>query len=394
MKEIDLKSRMKVELSNILKFWMTNAIDINHGGFVAQMSNNGDYSKTVEKGGVLNARILWTFSAAYNFTNQTEYLGIAQRAFDYIKINFIDVKYGGSYWSLNQDGSPANKRKQIYALAFTIYGLSEYAHATQNEEAFDLAFELYHSIEKYSYDPTTGGYKEAFSNSWKELQDLRLSPKDRNDPKTMNTHLHIIEAYANLYKHKPNEELKKQIIKLLGVFEHKIIDSTTYHMNLFFDKNWVSQATAISYGHDIEASWLLLECAEIVGDRALITKWEGIAVKMVDAAAQGLNKDGSLYHEFDPVTQHKDNHREWWVSAEAMVGFYNAYHITGDVKYLNCVLVLWSFIDKYILDHKNGEWLWGLHSDYSVMQEDKIGPWKCPYHNARACMELIDRIGD
>lgn len=400
----NFKKEIESELSNVLHFWTKNTLDEVNGGFIGKMDSYGKIHSEAEKGGVLNARILWTFSAAAGFetlseTERKNALKLAERAFDYFKNNFVDHEKGGVYWSINANGTPKSTRKQIYGLAFAIYGLSEFYKVSENQEALALAKELCHLIEKYSFDEENGGYWEAFTKDWELLEDLRLSEKDRNDPKTMNTHLHIIEAYVNLYKVWNDEGLKAKIEQLLEVFETHIIDAKTGHMKLFFDAEWNSQSSGISYGHDIEAAWLLHESAEALGNSQLTKKWEGYAVKMADATLEGFNLDGSLSHEKDEETGHIDTHREWWVSAEAMVGFLNAYQISKDEKYLSLVLQIWEFTKKHLIDSKNGEWFWGVYPstscepNYQIMDsEDKVGFWKCPYHNARASMELIRRL--
>ena len=387
------KQEIQESLSDILHFWQKKSLDLTHGGFIGKMDFEGIIHQKAEKGGVLNARILWTFSAAYNFTKDVEYLQIAERAYNYIQKHFRDKENGGVYWSVDFEGNPLSTRKQIYSQAFTIYGLAEYYKATQNVEAINFAKELFYLIEKYSFDTKKGGYFEAFSRGWELLEDLRLSEKDRNDPKTMNTHLHVLEAYTTLFEVWQDSELEKQIRNLLNIFEEKIIDSKNNHMRLFFDVNWIPTSQSVSFGHDIEAAWLLQEAAEALKDEGLISKFKAVAVKMADAAAEGLQADGSSIHEFDPSTNHQDIHREWWVEAEGMVGFLNAYQITKNEKYLTTVQGLWDFTKKYLKDSKNGEWIWGVYEDYSPMKnEDKIGFWKCPYHNSRACMETIKRI--
>jgi len=398
------KKEIQSELINILEFWSKNTLDEVNGGFIGKMDTYGNIHLDAEKGGVLNARILWTFSAASSFEtlNKAERinaLNLANRAFHYFKTYFIDYEIGGVYWSLNADGSPKSTRKQTYALAFAIYGLSEFYKVSENEEALTLAKDLFSLIEKHSLDKEKGGYWEACTKDWEPLEDLRLSKKDRNDPKTMNTHLHLVEAYVNLYKVWKNEELASKIEVLLGVFEIYIIDSKTGHMKLFFDKEWNSQSAGISYGHDIEAAWLLHESAEVLENAALTEKWEKYAVQMAKATIEGFNLDGSLNHEKDAETGHLDTHREWWVSAEAMIGFLNAYQISKDEKYLPIILQLWEFTKEHLIDHKNGEWFWGVYPptscepNYQIMDaEDKVGFWKCPYHNARACMELVNRV--
>ncbi|WP_210463310.1 AGE family epimerase/isomerase [Rufibacter roseolus] len=383
---------MGTELERILAFWVGHTLDHRHGGFVGQIDNTGTVNHGAPKGSVLNARILWTFSAAFRQTGQKTYLETATRAFDYLCASFLDSAHGGVYWMVDAQGQPLNNRKQIYALAFTIYGMSEFYLATQNEKALEVSQELFRWIEKYSFDPAHGGYLEAFSQTGELLEDLRLSEKDRNDPKTMNTHLHILEAYANLYRAWPDPLLGKQLGGLIEVFLQHIVDAETGHLKLFFARDWASSANLVSYGHDIEASWLLQEAAEVLGDAKLLAQVKETALQMARATAEALLPDGSLYHELNADTRHYDTHREWWVSAEAMVGFLNAYELTQDEAFLRHSLGAWRFAQTHLLDLERGEWHWGVHEDYSLMdKEDKVGFWKCPYHNARACLEVIHR---
>lgn len=388
------RAEVAAELSSILAFWRANSLDTEKGGFVGRLSNEGIPDESAPKGAVLNARILWTFSAAARQAGIAENRAVADRAYDYFVKHFLDQEMGGVYWTVTSEGEPLSTRKQIYALAFAIYGLSEYYLLTQKAKALTLCQELYRWIEGHSYDTEQGGYFEAFSREGTLLDNLRLSEKDRNDPKTMNTHLHILEAYANLYRAWPDPALAGQIRNLMAVFQEHIIDPATYHLRLFFTANWQLTADLVSYGHDIEAAWLLLEAAEVLGDASLIAQFQQVAIQMARAAATGLQSDGSLVHELDRATNHYDTHREWWVSAEAMVGFLNAWQLTKEPEFYGQALASWGFIQEYLLDKAGGEWRWGIFEEYSPMtDEDKIGPWKCPYHNARACMEVVRRLG-
>ncbi|GGK87843.1 AGE family epimerase/isomerase [Rufibacter glacialis] len=386
------QQEMETELARILGFWAEKTPDHQHGGFVGQIDHSGQVNPQAPKGSILNARILWTFSAAFKQTGQKTYLEMATRAFEYMLSSFLDSAHGGVYWMVDAQGQPLNTRKQIYALAFTIYGMSEFYLATQNEKALQVSQELFRWIEKYSFDAEHGGYLEAFSQTGQLLEDLRLSEKDRNDPKTMNTHLHVLEAYANLYRAWPDQHLGTQLRGLIEVFLHRIIDPATGHLHLFFSRDWTSSGNLVSYGHDIEASWLLQEAAEVLGDQALLSRVKVVALTMANATAEAVLPDGSLYHELNLDQDHYDTHREWWVSAEAMVGFFNAYELTGSQDFLQRSLNSWKFAQTHLLDLAGGEWHWGVHDDYSLMaQEDKVGFWKCPYHNARACLEIMHR---
>lgn len=382
---------LQQELNDILSYWMQYAQDDAQGGFYGSVDNSNIPDPEAPKGIVLNARILWTFSAAYNQTREQKYLAVAERAYRYIVSYFIDKEFGGAYWTVNHKGEKLNDRKQVYGQAFCIYGLSEYYKATSEREAFDLAIKMYWLIEYHAYDQKQKGYFEAFSRDWKPVEDLRLSSKDANEKKTTNTNLHIAEAYANLYQVWPDKKLKQQIENLLEVFAHHIVNDETHHLNLFFDEKWNIKSGLVSYGHDIEVAWLLNQVAERVNHPGWTMTMRSLGVKIADAAVEGLDEDGGLAYESENENRISEKH--WWPQAEAMIGFFNAYQITGDEKYFQYSLGCWRFTSNYIRDHQHGEWFWGVYTDHSLMQgHDKVGLWKCPYHNARACMELIRRI--
>jgi len=387
-----LKTELTAELGAILDYWSKNMIDTQNGGFAGQIDNNENVIQNAEKGAVLNARILWSFSASYQITKKTEHKNLAKRAFDFLSNNFYDAEFGGLFWSINADKTPKDTKNQIYALAFAIYGLSEYYVISKDEKALSIAINLYLKIQKYSYDPVNKGYLEAFTRDWQPIEDLRLSEKDANEKKTMNTHLHIIEAYANLFRVWKDKELQKDIIELLRTIEKHFINTETGHLRLFFDENWTEKPDVISYGHDIEAAWLLLQCAEISEDETLIGNYKKYAVQMADVTKEGLDNDGGLWYEFDPKKNELIAEKHWWVQAEALIGFYNAYELTGKKNYLDIVFRNWDFIKKHLIDTKNGEWFWGIYRDNSLIEKDKAGFWKCPYHNSRSCIELINRI--
>lgn len=387
------KTEVENELHSILNYWIKNTVDELNGGFFGKIDNIGDVYTTAPKGAVLNARILWTFSAAYNYNKEEKYLSTAARAFEYMLAHFIDREYGGVYWTVGFEGNMLDSKKQIYALAFCMYGLGEYYTATKNEESLSLALQLYDCIEEHSYDAKHKGYSEAFTRNWEESNDLRLSAKDANEKKTMNTHLHVIEAYANFYKVHPSAELENKIAELLQLFDKYFINCKTFHLKLFFDEAWNEKPDVISYGHDIEAAWLLLQCAETIHHTEWIEKYKVHAIKIADAAAEGLDNDGGLWYEYEPSHKTLIKEKHWWPQAEAMVGFYNAHQLTNDEKYLNQSINSWQFIKQHLLDARHGEWFWGVKEDYSIMpNEDKAGLWKCPYHNARACLEIMKRI--
>lgn len=385
------QSEVSQELENILEYWQKYTLDDEFGGFYGKINDQNEVIPFAEKGSVLNTRILWTFSAAYGNNPNPAYLEMAHRAYEYLLNHFKDNEFGGIYWSADYLGNPLNTRKQMYGQAFAIYGLSEYFKITHNQAALDWAIELFEIIEKYSFDKVYGGYLEALAQDWQPIDDLKLSQKDANEKKSMNTHLHIMEAYANLLTVWKSELLIEQLKGIIKVFLDKIVDSKTGHQHLFFDNDWTIKSEIISYGHDIEASWLIHEAAEILGDKDLLQETQKSALKITDSVKSGISEDGSLAYESEYDVHDTDKH--WWVQAEAMVGYFNAFQLSKNEKYLKQSIKSWEFIKQFLIT-PTGEWIWATQGNENspMPNQDKAGFWKCPYHNARACLEIKTRI--
>ena len=380
------------ELDSILQWWATRMTDDQHGGFYGRIDGRGLLHPEADKGVILNARILWTFSAAARFSGNPAWTTVAERAYHYFSLHFIDPHQGGVFWMLDHLGEPVQTKKQVYAQAFAVYALSEYFLLTRRPEALQSALEIFWLVEKYSRDPERGGYFEAFSRDWRPLADLRLSDKDANAAKTMNTHLHLLEAFTNLYRAYPNGAVKAPLKSLIECFLDKFIDPATHHLRLFFDERWNLQPGPVSFGHDIECSWLLCEAAEALGDPGLLPKATRAALAMAGATLrEGLDTDGGLFNEVHPDGSF-DTDKHWWPQAEAVVGFYHAWQRSGDKQYLHASLGCWSFIKRFLKDPEGGEWHWRTdRQGLPVLSEDKAGPWKCPYHNGRMGMEMMRR---
>lgn len=373
---------------NILEFWQRKMF-CPEGGFYGAMSGNGELLKDADRGAVLNARILWSFAAAYRVLGDREYLHCAIHAKEYLLTKFYDADRGTLAWSVDSNGVPKDTKNQFYALGFAVYALSEYNRVTGDKDALEQAKRLYRSIEQHSYVAASNGYIEARREDWSEIEDLRLSEKDDNAPLTMNTHLHILEAYTNLYRVWRSEELKTALARLINIFIDKIYNPSTGHLSLFFDMEWGRLDGIYSYGHDIEASWLLLEAAQVLGDSALRDKVVAITSKVGGAAKEGLQEDGSMIYERH-ASGELDTDRHWWVQAEAVVGLMWLAEFHGDAAAEAEALECWEYIKSRIIDYEGGEWWWSRREDGSInMSEDKAGMWKCPYHNSRMCLEII-----
>lgn len=408
--------------NNILHFWINKMVDHENGGFYGRMDGKEVLHPEAEKGAILNARILWSFSAAYRVLKKPEYLKMATYAKDYFITHFLDEEYGGVYWSLDYKGNPLNTRKQFYAIGFALYGMSEYARATGDREALECALQLFDCIEGHALDHQYNGYIEACTREWGTIADMRLSELDANYPKSQNTHLHIIEPYANLLRclkefHNaascsyvpaigavlpvevtvPQEtvcRVEAALRNIISIFTDRILNPETHHLDLFFEMDWTRGAGHLeSYGHDIECSWLMHEAALVLGDKDVLEKMEPIVQAVAKASEKGLRPDGSMIHEANLDTGHVDDDLHWWVQAENVVGWMNIYQHFNDQQALQHAERCWQYIKDNLIDYENGEWHWSRHPDGSLNTvDDKAGFWKCPYHNSRMCLEVIERF--
>lgn len=386
----NLRNEIEEHLTDtILPFWM-KLIDVENGGFYGQIDFNLTIDKEADKGGIAISRFLWTFSAAYRVTKNEQYLEYAHHLYKFL-VNYVyDHEFKGLYWLVDYKGNPKDMRKHVYTQSFGIYALSEYYRATQNESALQLANEIFQLIEEQGFDQVTNAYKEEYDREWNETPNEMLSGNGVNAEITMNTHIHVLEAYTNLYKADPNEYLKARLENLMKIHYEKIYDKESKFLGVFFDKNWKNMIDLKSFGHDIEASWLMDETIKTISlenpeyNQMIIE----IAYNIADYAMQ---PDGSLINEQEK--NHLDDTRIWWVQSEAMVGFLNAYQHTNDPKFVELINKLWNYIKTYIVDHREGgEWFWSVDRDGNPTVRNIGEPWKASYHNGRFCLEYMERV--
>lgn len=378
---------------DILPFWLAHARDREHGGFYGALNADLSPDKSARRGALLSARILWTFSAAYRTYHDSSYLEMARWAFADLQTRFWDEENGGLFWAISPEGKTLESKKVVYVQAFGIYAFAEYFRATGEQESLDRAVALYRLLEQHAHDRKNLGYFEEFTRDWKISRKRgRGSPMGSLDQKSQNVHLHLLEAYTNLVRVWPDAAARENLRELYDVMFTKILDGTTHHLRLFLAENWAPRSDTISFGHDIEFSWLAVEAAEVLGDEQRLAAAKSEAVKIVEATLkEGVDPDGGILGEADPrgltVT-----FKEWWPQAEGAVGFVNAYQISGDERFLAASRRTWDFIEKHLIDHAHGEWFLGVSRDGARVSPLKIGFWKCPYHNGRACLELAERL--
>ena len=387
----NLRNEVEKEVKeNILAFWLKNASDP-YGGFYGVISREGKGNHDAPKGAVLGARILWTFSSAYRIYGYSDYKALADRVQQYYIEHFIDKIHGGVFWTVTSDGYADQDIKQTYAHAFAIYGLAEHFKATGDERSLNAAIGIYRTIEEKVHDHKKGGYQEVLARDFSKVG--RTGVDGRQGPtKTMNTHIHLLEAYTTLYKVWPNEALRENLKELIGILESKLYNPKTGHLILYCDDDWNSLAEADSYGHDIETSWLLCEAAEALGDEAVIARIRKQALKMVDVSIkEGLNPNGSMIMEKN--ARGLDRNMQWWPQCETVIGCINAWQITGERKYFDQAVKTWHFIQDYFVDKEYGEWYRNLTEDFKpVLSDPKGSIWNCPYHNGRMGFELLLRL--
>lgn len=387
-----LAKSVECELAEIAYWWRDNALALQ--GFVGHISNDGLVDANAEKSAILNTRILWFFSAAAKARPELSVTPLAMHAFDYLKAHFWDSKDGGFYWSLHADGSASNTKKQTYAQAFGIYALSAYYELTGSEEALAMAMQIFHCIESHCLDDIAGGYIEALDKRWQPLADMRLSEKDANAPKSMNTHLHVLEAYTALFGVVKTEEVKLALRKNILWMGENIYNPLSQHLRLFMDMRWRDQSEHYSFGHDVEASWLLYEALNTLGDEILTQRFNPAVLNLVERCLEdGIGSEGQVLDWQRIQGGERSTISEWWIQAEAMVAFVNAWQLTGKQHYLEAAERVWQFIIEHHKDAVGGEWFWAdLKNNPQAPPFYKVGFWKGPYHNGRAMLQVAERL--
>ncbi len=388
--EKQLQDEIRCEwLEHILPFWM-NLKDEQYGGYYGEVNYDLEQLNDYPKGGIATSRLLWSFAAAYRVTGDLQFAGHAHHAYRFLNEALTDEEYGGIYWSADYTGKPLDTRKHVYNQAFAVYALSEYYRATSTPAALEKAISLFNLIEDTGYDPLTGAYREEFDRFWQEQPNEMLSENGVVADITMNTHIHVLEAYTTLYRVWPDKRVKMALERLLRILQKRMYDPAKRRLNVFFDRDWNSLLDLTSFGHDIEASWLIDDAMQVIGSVApeYNEMVQGLADRVAEYAVQA---DGSLMNEQE--NDHQDTTRIWWVQAEGLVGFYNAYQRTGDAHFLDRVTALWSYTRSHMIDARPGsEWFWSVGDDGQPGTREIAGMWKCPYHNSRFCIELIERM--
>ena len=377
--------------NDLIPFWNRMKDEIN-GGFYGYADAEGNPDMKSVKGVILNSRILWFYASAYQLLRKPELLEMADHAYRFLVDHCFDSQYGGVYWSVHCDGTVCDDTKHTYNQAFAIYALSAYYQSSGRKEALNLAYVLYRVIEEKCRD--RNGYLEAFKRDFTPSSNEKLSENGVLAERTMNTLLHVLEAYSELYHVDPFYEVGDSIRSILRLFEKKIYDSEKQICDVFFDADYRSLIDLESFGHDIETSWLIDRGCSVLEDKAYQKEMQAMINGLAESAYRNAfdKRQNALNNEREG--DRIDSQKIWWVQAESVVGFYNVYQKNPQkTEYLHTAEKIWEFIQNHVIDSRSGEWIESIPADnLPDSGQALVHPWKCPYHNGRMCMEMIQRL--
>lgn len=375
----------------LIPFWSALR-DEEYGGFYGYMDFGLNLDKRAEKGCILNSRILWFFSRCAQQLGREDCLDHARHAYRFLMEHCLDKKHGGVYWSLNYEGSPLDSGKHTYAQAFAIYGLSAYYQASGDPEALETAWSLFQTVEGRCRDK--GGYLEAFTRSFRPASNEKLSENGVMAQRTMNTLLHVFEGYAGLYQAGHSADVAAAMVRILDIYLNKVYDPDSRRQRVFFDLDYNSLIDLHSYGHDIESSWLMDWGAALLGRRELADRVSRVDQALADHIYRRAFRDRSVLNECERGKD--DTHRVWWVQAESVLGFLNAWEKTGQDCFRSAAIDVWHYINEVMTDRRpGGEWFWRVDENgLPDRAKPIVEPWKCPYHNGRLCLEILRRNWD
>lgn len=390
--DLSIREELENELRAIACWWLSHVVDRKHKKIAGEVSNRNRRKRLEGMSLVLGARLTWFFSAIYRHDARLEYREAAQLCCRLLLDRYLDPVHGGMYWTLDWRHRPKSRKKQTYGQAFAIYALSEYYLAFGDAKALEAAQSLVELLEEHVRDRACGGYLEARAEDWSEIEGECVD--DVNADKTMNTHLHVLEAYSNFYRADRNPDFAELLRGLISLFIDRFARPGGDHLVQHYSRDWTEVPAAITFGHDIEASWLIPEAVTVLADAALEKQACTTAIKLARGVlVSGVDEYGGVSMGLQPGNI-RISTREWWAQAEAMVGFMNAWQMTGEKQFLDTSFNCWRFIREHHIDMRYGEWRWNSSLDRQAGDTYKAGPWKGPYHNGRALLEMIKRLSE
>ncbi|MCL2054271.1 MAG: AGE family epimerase/isomerase [Oscillospiraceae bacterium] len=383
-----LKFECKQELTErLIPFW-DKLRDDEYGGFYGYVDSELAVDKKADKGLVLTSRILWFYSSCYSIIGGESNLSNARHAYEFVKNKCLDEKNGGVYWMMSHDGQVTDDRKYTYCQSFAIYALCAYYEASKDAEALELALELFDVVEKKCSDEIS--YGDSFSADFKLCLNDELSENGITAEKTMNTVLHLIEAYTVLYAASNRQDIAERVYFLLKLTKEKLFDEKDNKLFVFFTRDMRVLGDVHSYGHDIEAAWLIDRACKVLENEALIDEWRERGLLIAQNILETAFENDAVNNE--RCGSEIDKTRVWWVQAESVVGFINAYEQSGELRYLDAALRVWEYIKNVQIDKRPlSEWHDSVGFDGNPKTARMAGTWKCPYHNGRMCVEVLKR---
>lgn len=386
------RGRLRNELEgNILPYWHERMVDP-RGGFYGGRTNDGTLCNELPRSAVLGTRILWTFSTAARLLRDKRWRAVADHAWAWLNNALWDPVHGGVYWDVDATGAPLQQAKHSYAQGFALYALAAYYRLTYSSHVLQRAQDLFRKLDTAAHDPQHGGYFEGCTRDWRVMHDSRLSSKEPESAKSMNTMLHVLEGCTELLRVWRDATLEARVREMVAIFIDRIWQNRGRHFGLFFTADWKNMTGQVSYGHDIEAAWLLRRAAEVLGDTVLMRRTHSLGLHVADAVlARGVAAEGCLLAE-GTTSKVVDTERHWWCQAEGVVGFWNAFEYHLDPRLAQAAWRCWRYAENHHVDREHGEWFKVLDEHHRPVHRLKTGPWECPYHHARACFEMFERL--
>ncbi|MBR1820292.1 MAG: AGE family epimerase/isomerase [Clostridia bacterium] len=373
-------------VDHIIPFWKGLRDDLG-GGYIGLVDFDLARHPEADKGCILNSRILWFFSEAYRTLGNASLLDEARHAYEMLK-RMTDATHGGVFWALRADGAVADATKHTYNQGFAIYALAAYYRASGDAEALARAKALFDVVETHCRD--ANGYLEAFTADWQPESNEKLSENGVMASRTMNTLLHVMEGYTGLYEADRDPVVREKLYEILGILEAHIWNPVKRRQEVFFDLDYNTLIDLYSYGHDIETSWLADHTLDALGDEALTARIRPMLLAMADQTYADALTDHGFANECERGVV--DAKRTWWVQAEALLGFLNAWERTGEARYRDAARSQWRYIKGAMIDPREGsEWYAYLTEAGEPLRLPVVDPWKCPYHNGRMALEVIRR---
>jgi mannobiose 2-epimerase len=381
--------------NSIVKFYLPNCVDQVNGGYLESL-RDGKFAPTGEKFLTMQGRQLWFFSTlAQEGIERDAALAAAKSGFEFLERFMRDPEHGGYFSKVSDAGKPIDTRKHVYLNAFALYGLVGYFRATKDESALKSAQAFFRILESKAHDSAHGGYNEFFYEDWKPIRDVKESGYiGAIDTKTYNTHLHVLEALAELYRVWPDPLVARRLGEAI-LINTNTVRHPDYFCNIDgWSPDWKMiqspQNLRASYGHDVECAWLTMDAARTLNfSPRLLRPWAEALVGY--SLKYGYDREhGGFYYTGPLGKSAEDTRKEWWVEAEALVSMLEMYKLTGKREYYDVFCQTLDFVEKHQMAAE-GNWWASRKADGSPLSDQRSSPWHGAYHNGRS-MILCEKL--